>query len=758
MAIRPKPSAPTVCVKRDGRRVPFDQDRISRAIRLCFGAVGWPPGPHTGEPLVRGITEAVVAYLSLPPSVAPDVETVQRAVIRELWSRSLFDAAEHYQNYRERHRAARNTRPVTPDVQARFDEMGRHFPSDLQIYQFMSKFARWRDEDKRRETWAEACDRVTSWLFGLPGVLTSHERVELWATMYALEASPAMRVVQMAGPALERCNVGAYNCAYLPLADIRSFAELLYILMQGTGVGFSCESEYVSQLPRVKKQNGKTQKIAVPDTTEGWCDAFRIHLEALWDGWDTDLDVSAVRPKNARLKTKGGRASGPGPFLDLIAFSRNLIKSRQGRFLEDTDAHRLACMAGKIVQVGGVRRAAEISLSDLDSVGMRNIKSGAYFTDGAGVWTDGKYLSMANNSAVYDFDGDVPSTLFMEEWLALAKSGTGERGIFNRRAALKHSPPRRVWGGHRPGVNPCAEILLRPYEFCNLSIAVARPDDTPETLRRKVRAAAYFGKIQSLATRFNYIRPDWKKNCEEERLLGVDITGHADCPLLVSPSPERTCLLRELQDVVHRVDVELSARWGTNRSAAATTVKPSGDSAVFFDSGSGVSPRFAAHQIRWVREKKGTPVARFLADSGVPHADAPEAPEELQVFGFPKAAPPGALLRDDVTALQQLENWLDWKINWAEHSVSATIYVEPHEWPEVGAWVYKHLDQITGLSFLPKDNGRYTYAPNEEITAAQYAEMTATFPKLDWAKLTHYEADDETGARATMACVGGSCD
>jgi ribonucleoside-triphosphate reductase (thioredoxin) len=745
-------SSALTCRKRNGTVVPFDDAKIRLAMTRCFAAVAGDDLEAVDRhvPTIDRITRNVVGIVFGSGEACPDIETIQRYVIQQLWAEGLFGHAEHYQNYREERRKARLRAPVAPEVQARFDEMRGHFPTDLQAYQFMSKFSRWREEDRRRETWHETVhERVCPWLFRLPGVtLTEAEKAELTEGTCNLEVSPAMRVVQMAGPALDRCHVGAYNCAYHPLQDIRAFSELLYILMQGTGAGFSVESDYVSQLPRIKKQSGKRETLVCEDSTEGWCETYDRHLELLWDGWDTHVDVSKVRPKNSRLKTKGGRSSGPGPFLELIAFSRHLLKARQGRYLEDIDAHDLGCKTGTIVQVGGVRRAAEISLSDLDSRAMREAKSGNWYQHSV-------HRTMANNSAVYDFSEGVPVETFMEEWLALVKSKSGERGIFNRQAALKRRPARRLaW---RFGCNPCAEILLRPFQFCNLSIAIARSWDTVESLKRKVRLAAYFGKIQSMATKFGYLRDDWRRNCTEERLLGVDITGHADCPLLRPGAPGRAELLRLLAREVEQVDIALSARWGINRSAANTTIKPGGDSAVFFNCASGVSPWFDEYAVRWVREPKDTPVARFLRDSGVPHADAPERPGELAVFGFPRAAPPGATRRNDLSALQQLENWLEWKENWAEHSVSATIYVEEHEWPEVGAWVYRHLDQVTGLSFLPKDNGIYTYAPNESLSREQYEAMVVAFPVLDWAKLSGYETEDETTSRQTFACVGDSC-
>lgn len=735
--------------KRNGDTVPLDRGRIEKALWRCFNSIGYAPAPGA----VVAVTDAVLNVLAGAGTAVPGVEDVQRAVIQQLWGRGLFTAAEHYQNYREEHRKARIAAAVSPEAMARTAADQQHLRTDLQYYQFMSKFSRWREAEGRRETWREAVfERVCPWLFrladGFGGGLTPLEKADLSTTMFNLEASPAMRVVQMAGPALDRCHVGAYNCAYAPLQDVFGFPELLYILMQGTGDGFSVEGEYVSELPRVRRSRGIStpETIAVPDTTEGWCDSYHRLLQLLWDGHDGYLDVSGVRRKGVRLKIKGGRSSGPDPLLELAAFARSRIKARQGQFLTDLDAHDLACMTGRIVQVGGVRRAALIGLSDLDSVVMRHAKSGPW-------WEANRQRSMANNSAVYDYEVDVPVEVFMEEWLALVKSQSGERGIFNRRAAERWKPARRQ--SARWGCNPCAEIILRPFEFCNLSIAVARPDDTVASLVRKVRIAALFGKIQSLATRFNYIRPDWANNCNEERLLGVDITGHADCPLLRFDTPGRAELLRMLNRVVAEVDATYSRRFGVNPSAANTTVKPGGDSAIFFDCASGVSPRFARRQIRWVREQKDTPVAQYLMDAGVPYADAPEAPGELMVFGFPKTAPEGCTLRNDMTAEQQFRNWLEWKQNWAEHSVSATIYVEPHEWPSLGGLVYENINHITGLAFLPKDNGSYTYPPNEELTEEGYAAFAARFPAdLNWAKLSEYETEDTTGGRATFACVG----
>lgn len=738
------------CRKRDGTISGFDVGKVRQALERCFSSVGMAAADRPA--VIERVTRAVVVTLEPYQDGKPiDVEDVQRLVIRQLWVENIFDAAEHYQNYREAHRKQRIDKPLSDRQQQAVAEDRKHFPTDLQYYQFIGKFSRWRDDLQRRETWHETVyDRVMPWFLALPGVtgkLSAAECQMLSDAMYNLEASPAMRVVQMAGPALERCNVGCYNCSYLPIEDIFGFSELLYILMQGSGVGFSVEYDYINELPRIKKQKGEKPGLySVADTTEGWCDALFHGMNTWFEGNDVEFDTSGVRVAGTRLKTKGGRASGPEPLIELLAFVRRIILSRQGSFLTDLDVHDICCKIGKIVQVGGVRRASLISLSELNSNTMRHAKGGNW-------WEHSGHRRMANNSAVYDGRPSIDE--FMEEWLALVKSKSGERGIFNREAALAHLPERRV--RHKFGTNPCAEIILRMYGFCNLSIAVARPWDTPESLMRKVIIATYFGTMQATCTNFNYIRPKWKENAEEERLIGVDITGHADCPLLRYGAPGREELLKGLKQAVADTNEMLAKRFGINRSACDTCVKPSGDSSIFFDCASGISPRFAAHQLRWVRESMHSPLSAFLIDQGVPYAVSPED-ATLYVFGFPKKAPEGVTLRNDLTAIQQLENWLQWKQGWAEHSVSCTIYVEEHEWLAVGAWVYEHFDHITGLSFLPKDNGIYTHAPNEELTADQYAAAVEAFPDLEWAKLCRYEEEDMTEASQTLACTSGACD
>jgi ribonucleoside-diphosphate reductase alpha chain len=453
-----------------------------------------------------------------------------------------------------------------------------------------------------------------------------------------------------------------------------------------------------------------------------------------------------IRPSGAPLKIKGGRASGKEPFQSLLTFVRAKILARQGKRLTPRDCHDIMCMTGKIVQVGGVRRASEISLSDLCDDDMRTAKTGSWFE--ASPW-----LQMSNNSAVYD---EKPSAVeFLEEWLTLAKSGSGERGIFNRHAVLKHLPKRRK--KMKMGTNPCAEVILRPCGLCNLSITVARHSDTIESLKRKVRLATLWGTLQSCLIDFKYVRPIWNKNCEEERLLGVDITGQMDCHLLSPEHNDRDALLKDLFAVVESTNTIFSNRLGVNRSVALTCIKPSGNSSQFLDCSSGIHARYAKHYIRRVRESRFSPVAEFLRDEGVPFNEDP-GDASLWVFEFLVKSPEGAITRNEMTALQMLENWLVWKKSWAEHSVSSTIYIEPSEWVAVGAWVYEHFDDITGVSFLPKDGGTYQLAPYEEISESEYNRRVMEFPKISWQKLRRYENSDMTTTAQELACVGGVCE
>lgn len=978
------------------------------------------------------------------------------------------------------------------------------FVTPIQELQYYDKYSRWSHELGRRETWDETCYRVMRF-FGSQldrrGLKLDKEHWDSLAhAMLKLEALPSMRIVQMAGPALERCNVGSYNCAYLPIDGWDAFGELLYVLMQGTGCGFSVEVDYVDELPRIKRQKGgKPKKYIVPDTTEGWCNALTLGLHAWADGEDVAYDFSRIRPQGAVLKTKGGRASGPEPLRNLLLFAREKLLQQQGRHINPIEAHDIACYCGHIVQVGGVRRAATISLSDLDDRDMRDAKNGQF-------WLNNVQRAMANNSAVYD--GKPRSPIFMEEWLALAKSGTGERGIFNREGVRSQLPKRRqkhkelginpcfaagtliqtytghfrvedlvgqsvsIWNGEawqtvdnfrvtaenqetarvtlqdgsevittpyhafilsngeriyarnleagmrlqitqaplthgsikslapylkgfllgdgtQCGQNPalwlyepkyicasrleaslseiepedikatnirrdisfrdddlnsrkimtglsarrsglvdwvttyrsglpaecfrwdlptkaqflagifdadgtasdtlngwmyqlwatskqllldiqallksigvpsklslgkaaglqnfnddhgkyeaqdawrltisqkgsialasqvtfsrlqsfahkqltyslkprfnevvsiesagvadkvfcctvegnhqlsltagidigqCGEIILRPRQFCNLSIAVARPNDTEETLKQKVHAAALFGTMQSLLTDFKYLPKEWKENCEEERLLGVDITGQMDCPLLRPSNPNRQQLLQALRQTAIQANQTYAQRFNIPQSAAVTCIKPSGNSAQLLNCSSGLHPRYAKYYVRRLRIGAYTPIAKLLKNAGVPSFPEVGQSEEtatVLVFEFPVAAPDGAPTRHDLTAIQQLENWLDLKLYYTEHNPSVTIYVSDDEWPAVGAWVYEHFNLIGGLAFLPRDGGSYELAPYEEISEEEYHRRAKALPPIAFSKLSDYEKEDMTEVQRDYACTGERCE
>lgn len=628
------------------------------------------------------------------------------------------------------------------------------FKTDLQKVQYLDKYARWNETLGRRESWDETVDRVMNFFHsttvkhGVENVLSREEMAQLRQGMMNLDVLPSMRIVQMAGPALERCNVGAYNCAYLPLKDWRAFSELLYILMQGTGCGFSVEQQYVDQLPVIQPQkgNGILNIHVVADTTDGWCNALEFGLKNWAAGSDVSFDYAEVRPYGAPLKTKGGKASGPEPLKNLLDFARKLLLEHQGRKLSSLNAHDLACYCGSIVQVGGVRRSAEISLSDFDDDRMAKAKR-------ANFWDLAPERAMANNSAVYNSKPTMGK--FMAEWTRLMESGTGERGIFNRGSLYRQIPERRA-EDHTFGLNPCGEIVLRPFEFCNLSIAVARPNDGIADLTRKVRLAAKFGVIQSLLTDFNYIRPDWAVNCQEERLLGVDITGQMDCPMF---SYDAENVYSQLRDVAVSEATRLSERLGIPQPAAVTCVKPSGNSSQLLDVSSGIHPRFSEFYIRRLRIGSSSPVSKLLIDAGVPHfpevGQPPDNPT-VWVFEFPVESPVGARTRAHTTALGQLNQWLLCKRFYTEHNPSCTVYIKDDEWMEVGAWVYKNWHSIGGLSFLPYDGGVYQLAPYEAIDVHEYNRRVKAWPKIDFTKLD--ESTDTTELNREYACSGDRCE
>lgn len=578
---------------------------------------------------------------------------------------------------------------------------------------------------------------------------------------------PSMRALWAAGGAARASHVALYNCSYVAVDDIAAFSEILYILMCGTGAGFSVEQEYIDQLPTISidqadidkmpvvaKSTGKVVKITVQDSKDGWAKALDKALRTLWKGNDIEVDYSLVRPKGARLKTMGGRASGPEPLMELMQFIRAMFKRRAGKKLRSIDAHDLICMIAKIVVVGGVRRSSLISLSDLNDQEMATAKMGEF-------WRHYQHREGSNNSAVYNERPE--EVTFMREWLTLTESGSGERGIFNRQGAIKQmasSGRRQVYV--KIGLNPCGEIILRSMGFCNLTTVVIRPDDTLEVLREKVRLATILGTIQACFTEFPFLRDGWKKNADEERLLGVSLSGIMDHPVLNSVSDKAKKWLSELKAVAIDVNKRWARMLGINVAAAITCVKPDGNSSKFLNTSPGIHTRYAEVQLRRVRVAATDPVYKLLRDQGVPcKPENGQTPQDATtwVFTFPLKAPKGCKTRHDVTAIQQLEHWLMVKEFWCEHNPSCTVYVNKGEWMEVGTWVWKHFDEVVGLSFLPKaDDHVYQQAPDEEVTMEEYERLVKELPVIDWTQLSRYELEDETEGAKTYACVGGSCD
>jgi len=619
-----------------------------------------------------------------------------------------------------------------------------------QEYIAASRYARFLDDKGRRENWGETVARFVDYVFSRTPAITADDalKAKLFTAIKDLKVMPSMRAMMTSGKAADRDNTCVYNCAYLPVDDVKAFDEAMFILLCGTGVGFSIESKYVTQLPEVpEKLFESNHTIAVHDSKEGWAKSLRLLLSTLYAGEIPKWDVSKVRPAGARLKTFGGRASGPEPLVDLFEFAINTFKHAKGRKLNTLECHDLMCKIGEVVVVGGVRRSAMISLSDLDDERIRHAKAGPW-------WEAAPHRALANNSAVYNETPTVGK--FMEEWLSLYNSHSGERGIFNREAAQKTVAKY----GHRDpnfefGTNPCSEIILRPNQFCNLTEVVARHDDTPETLIERVKLATILGTIQSTFTKFPYLRKIWQRNTEEERLLGVSITGIYDNKLLCTEGAKLNELLDTLRETARATNKEWASLLGIPASCAITCVKPSGTVSQLTDSASGIHPRHSAYYIRRVRGDKKDPLSQFLREAGVPAEDCVYKPEQTVVFSFPQRAPDG-LTRADVTPIGHLSLWLTYQQHWCEHKPSVTISVEEKDWPSVGAWTWDHFDEISGVSFLPYDGGSYRQAPYEECTESQYLDLKGKMPSINWEDFI--EATDNVEGAQMLACTAGVCE
>ncbi len=627
--------------------------------------------------------------------------------------------------------------------------MNNYLPTDYHSFIALSRYAKYYD-GKGRETWGDTVQRYMDNVVHPKAGKDSYVKA-IGEAIMNLEVMPSMRAMMTAGPALDRDNTAGYNCSYLPVDDPKSFDEAMYILLCGTGVGFSVERQYVSKLPEIPQLFDSETTIVVKDSKEGWAKAFRQLLALLWAGEIPQWDIGLVRPAGARLKTFGGRASGPAPLVELFNFAITTFKNAQGRKLSSVECHDLMCFIGQIVVVGGVRRSAMISLSNLSDDRMRHAKSGQW-------WETSSWRALANNSVCYTEKPDMET--FMREWTALVESKSGERGIFNREASKKQAEKYdRRDPNYDFGTNPCSEIILRPYQFCNLTECVVRATDTIDDLERKVRLATILGTIQSSYTKLPYLRKVWANNTEEERLLGVSLTGIMDNPLMTSANAGLEKTLEHLRNVAVTTNAEWADRLGIPHSTAISCVKPSGTVSQLVDSASGIHARHSPYYIRTVRGDNKDPLTQFMKDKGVPNEPCVMKGDTTTVFSFPVKSPEGAVTRNDMTAIEQLETWLTYQRHWCEHKPSVTISVRDSEWMEVGAFVYKHFDEMSGVSFLPHSDHTYQQAPYQDCSKEEHDELLSTMPKnIDWSELSQYEDEDNTAGSQTMACSGDTCE
>ncbi len=742
--------------KRDRTIVPFDEKRITRAIFRAMQSVK-EGSEVTAEKIMHKVLLAILALKKERKIKVfiPNVETIQDTVENELIASGFLQTAKAYILYRKERSLIREKVGFVPEkVKELVAESKKYFRNPLAEFVYYRTYAKWIDQEGRRETWIETVDRYMSFMYdNLGEKLTEKEYKEIRETILEQESMPSMRLLQFAGKPARRTNVCAYNCSFIAPRTFQDFAEIMYISMCGTGVGWSVESENIQALPQIQKQTGKMlAPCIIPDSKEGWADAFSFGMKTWFEGNDVNFDYSLIRPAGSRLRTMGGKSSGPAPLQSLLIFTRERILRRAGRHLSNLDAHDIICKIGDCVVAGGVRRSAMISLSDLDDEAIRDSKKGQFYI------SEGQRM-LANNSAVYL---SKPTTVeFMDEWIALMKSGSGERGIFNRGGLAGTLPKRRLaqWdGGIYPawGTNPCGEIILQSKQFCNLSEVIARADDTEESLLRKVRVATILGTYQSTLTYFPYLSKEWKKNCEDERLLGVSITGQWDCRLVRDAK-----ILEKMKALSIETNKKYAKRFGVGVSTCITCVKPSGTVSQTVDCASGMHPRHAPYYIRRVRISATDALFKMLKDQGVPYF--PEVGQTLEgastfVLEFPVKAPDGAICKDDVNAITQLEHWKVVKEHYTEHNPSVTISVGDDEWLKVAHWIYENWDLVGGLSFLPRSNHIYQLAPYETITKEKYEEMKNTLGDLDFSKIMTYETEDETEAKRELACVAGVCD
>jgi ribonucleoside-triphosphate reductase len=748
--------------KRDGRIVPFEFEKIVKVIGKAMAAAE-EGSADEGVVVAHQVAGELARFAKKYRNFLPTVEGIQDSVEKYLILNDYVKTAKSYILYRDKRSQLRSQRIEIPEHVAKLVEESRKYfeGNPLGEFVYLRTYAKWIPEEGRRETWIETVDRYVNFMKeNLGEKLTEKEYAEVREAILKQEIMPSMRLMQFSGEQARKCNTCAYNCTYTAPVKLEDFAEIMYLSMNGCGVGFAVESENIQQLPQIARQTGeKLATFVVPDTKEGWCDSLTHGLKIWYSGRDVDFDFSQVRPAGARLKTMGGKASGPEPLRSLLAFARERILTRQGRRLRNIDAHDIICKIGECVVAGGVRRTAMISLSDLDDPEVRDAKKGQFFM------TD-PHRSVANNSAVYL--AKPTNTELMDEWVALMKSGTGERGIFNRGSLAVTMPKRRYeflekkfgkGSVGQTGTNPCAEIILQSKQFCNLSEVIARAEDTETSLLRKVRLATVLGTYQSTLTKFRYISKEWAENCEKERLLGVSITGQWDSPVVRNAQ-----VLRKMRDESIKTNQKYAKRFGVPASMSVTAVKPSGTVSQTFNCASGIHPRHSPYYIRRVRISATDSLFKMMRDQGVPfYPEVGQSMEEANtyVLEFPVKSPDqskGVKFKDDLTAIEQLEYWKTVKLNFTEHNPSATVSVSEDEWIGVVDWVQKNWEIIGGLSFLPRSKHIYRLAPYEEITKEEYDRRMSTLPKVDYSKLIAYERQDETEMKKELACAGGTCE
>jgi ribonucleoside-triphosphate reductase (thioredoxin) len=757
------PSIPTI-IKRDGRVVSFDLEKIANAIWKGMNAA--EEGSLEEAKIVASQVFAELIRIKKKFSnFVPTVEGVQDIVEAELMRSDYVKTAKHYVIYREERARLRAKGFEVPDyVRKLAVDSRKYFRNALGEFVYYRSYSKWIDTENRRETWIETVDRYVGFMKeNLGNKLKDSEYKEIREAILKQEAMPSMRLLQFAGRAASSTNVCAYNCSFTAPESFQDLAEIMYISMCGTGSGWAVESTNVEKFPQIMMQIGvKLPTHAIPDSREGWADSLVIGMKAWSSGKDVEFDFSQLRPEGARLKTMGGKSSGPAPLQRLLAFVRQIMLARQGKRLRAVDLHDIICMIGDCVVSGGVRRSAMISLSDLDDEQIRDAKKGAFYMTHP-------HRMLANNSAVYI--NKPTNEEFLKEWMALIESRSGERGIFNRGSLAKTLPERRIkvlkeYKGYFDisgkhiigpiGTNPCGEIILQSKQFCNLSEIVARANDTEKTLLKKIRIATIIGTYQSTLTHLPYLSKEWKEHCERERLLGVSITGQWDCP--VARKPE---VMRRLKAETIKINKEFAKRFGINESTAITCVKPSGTLSQMVDCSSGMHPRHSRFYIRRIRISATDALFKMLRDQGVPYY--PEVGQSSDnattyVLEFPVKAPSGSIFRDDLSAIEQLENWKMVKTNYTEHNPSVTISVGNDEWIKVANWLYENWDICGGLSFLPREDTVYKLAPYETIDEKTYKELVKRMEHTDYSKIITYEKQNETDLKRELACVSGVCD